>query len=201
MAGKKEHFTPMWDSLRKEGIDLEPPVPLSQNVYLGCGQKIVQPNMALISQKREMFQRICHSSDFGKPTSSAGGGDPLKETLQGPSATDSKPTRSKKKKNLIKANNEIPTALPAGGDPKWLQGGKISAYAYEMCGHVKQTVDQYLELAGKPLESLKKVATPCIDDHQIPPEEFALEGELSPFAARMVLKAVYLARTARMDLM
>ena len=62
----------------------------------------------------------------------------------------------------------MPTALPAGGDPKWLKGGEISAYAYEMSGHVKQTVDRYLELAGRPIESLKKVATPCIDDHQIP---------------------------------
>lgn len=66
---------------------------------------------------------------------------------------------------------------PLGGDPKWLKGGEISAYAYEMCGHVKQTVDRYLELAGKPLDSLKKVATPCIDDHQIPPEEFTVKGD------------------------
>ena len=72
MAGKKKNIAPMWDSLRKEGIDLEPPVALNQNVYVGCGQKVVEPNMALISQKREMFQRICHSSEFGKPSSSAG---------------------------------------------------------------------------------------------------------------------------------
>ena len=65
MAGKKENIAPMWESLRKEGIDLEPPVPLSQNVYLGCGQEVVKPNMALSSQKREMFQRICHSKQFG----------------------------------------------------------------------------------------------------------------------------------------
>ena len=78
MAGKKENVAPMWDSLRKEGIDLGPPVPLKQNVYLGCGQKVIEPNMALISQKREMFQRICHFSAFGKPTSTAGR-DPLKE--------------------------------------------------------------------------------------------------------------------------
>ena len=62
MAGKKENIAPMWDSLRKEGIDIEPPVPVNQNVYLGCGQKVIKPNMALKAQKREMFQRICASA-------------------------------------------------------------------------------------------------------------------------------------------
>ena len=70
-----------------------------------------------------------------------------------------------------------------------------------MSGHVTQTVDRYLELAGKPIESLKKVATPCIDDHQIPLEEFTVKGELSPIAARVYLKALCVARVARMDLM
>ena len=95
----------------------------------------------------------------------------------------------------------MPTVLPAGGDRKWLKVGEISAYAYEMSGHVKQTVDQYFELTGKPIEPLKKVATPCIDDHQIPIEEYIVKGELSPIAARVVLKALYVARIARMDLM
>ena len=50
---------------------------------------------------------------------------------------------------------------------------KISAWSYEMFGHVKQTVDKYIELSGKSRDSLKlKAATPCIDDHQIPSEEF-----------------------------
>ena len=40
-----------------------------------------------------------------------------------------------------------------------------------------------------------------IDDHQIPPEEFEVKGELSPIAARVVLKALYVARIARMYLM
>ena len=70
-----------------------------------------------------------------------------------------------------------------------------------MNGHVKQTVDRYLELAGKTLESLKQVSTPCMDDHQIPPEEFGVKGELAPIAARVVLKALYVARIARMDFM
>ena len=58
-----------------------------------------------------------------------------------------------------------------------------------MFGHCHQTVDKYLELSGKPSESLKtKAATPCIDDHVIPLEEFEDEGVLSSKAARIVLK-------------
>ena len=67
-----------------------------------------------------------------------------------------------------------------------------------MFGHVQQTVDRYLELANKAKDSLKKVATPCINDHIIPPEEFEVKGELSAIAARVVLKAFYVARIARL---
>ena len=70
-----------------------------------------------------------------------------------------------------------------------------------MFGHVKQSVERYLELSGKTEDSLKKVPTPCIDDHQIPPEEFEVKGHLSPVAARVVLKALYVARIARYDIM
>ena len=45
MAGKQANIAPMWERLRKEGIDLEPPVTLSENVYVGCGQKVVKSNM------------------------------------------------------------------------------------------------------------------------------------------------------------
>jgi hypothetical protein len=38
-------------------------------------------------------------------------------------------------------------------------------------------------------KSLKQVATPCLDDHQIAPEDFTVKGKLSDVAARVVLKA------------
>ena len=71
-----------------------------------------------------------------------------------------------------------------------------------MFGHCHQTVNKYLGLSGKPRESLKtKAATPCIDDHLIPPEEFEAKGVLSSKAARIILKALYVARIARYDFM
>ena len=68
-----------------------------------------------------------------------------------------------------------------------------------MFGHVQQTVDRYLELALKTKDLFEKVATPCIDDHLIPAEEFDVKGELSAIAARVVLKALYVARIVRLD--
>ena len=63
-----------------------------------------------------------------------------------------------------------------------------------MTGHVEGCVERYLELAKKDRSSLKKVATPCIDDHQLLPEDFEKRGELADSAARIVLKALYVAR-------
>ena len=48
--------------------------------------------------------------------------------------------------------------------------------------------------------TLKKVSTPCLDDHQIPPEDFEAKGELAKDAAKIVLKVLYLARVGRPDL-
>ena len=48
----------MWEALRREGIALEPPVPLHENVYLGCGQRAVEPDKEEIAKKREMLNRI-----------------------------------------------------------------------------------------------------------------------------------------------
>ena len=70
-----------------------------------------------------------------------------------------------------------------------------------MTGSAASCVDRYLELSGFKRESLKQVATPCIDDHLIDPKDFETKGELTAVAAKMVLKALYLARLARPDLL
>ena len=51
------------------------------------------------------------------------------------------------------------------------------------------------------MSSFKFVATPCIDDHQLSPEDFESKGELSSEAARIVLKCLYLARMNRVDIL
>ena len=178
---------------------MEPPFLLHENVYLGCSQKFLQPDLKMIAQKHEMVQRICHSSAYGTPDTTSGR-DLQNSCSNAPiSSSTSKSEKKKQKSNTWNADSQ--RAFTAARDPKWLQDGKISSYADEMFRRVKQTVDRYLELAGKTKDSLKKFATPCMHDHQIPPEEFQVEGELSPIAARVVLKTLYVARIARMDLM
>jgi len=69
-----------------------------------------------------------------------------------------------------------------------------------MSGHAEQCVEKYLELSGTSEDSVKLAETPCMDDHQIPPEDFETKGQLFPVAARISLKVLFLARTNRPDL-
>jgi hypothetical protein len=68
-----------------------------------------------------------------------------------------------------------------------------------MRGHVEQCVERYLELSKTDESQLAKVQTPCIDDHQLSPEDFVAKGELAHCAARIVLKALFVARMSRPD--
>ena len=68
----------------------------------------------------------------------------------------------------------------------------IKAYQYDMRGHAEQCIQRYLELAKVDRKTLRQVATPCIDDHLIAPEDFESKGALSIFASKIVLKCLYL---------
>ena len=81
------------------------------------------------------------------------------------------------------------------------KGHSYKAYHYDMSGHVEGCIERYLELSRKDRSSLKKVATPCIDDHLLSPEDFETKGVLKNECARIVLKVLYLARQARPDLL
>ena len=70
-----------------------------------------------------------------------------------------------------------------------------------MEGHAKKCVKRYCELANKSEQKLHKVATPCIDDHQIREEETGSVGELAKVCAQIVLKCLYLARIGRPDIL
>ena len=66
MAGRKFNIAPMWAAMKAEGLDLEPSVPLNQNVYLGCGQKEVFPDRVLLSEKTKAFSEIVFFKSFGE---------------------------------------------------------------------------------------------------------------------------------------
>ena len=54
---------------------------------------------------------------------------------------------------------------------------------------------------GKQRSQLRKVATPSVDDHQIPPEDFEAPGQLAGDAAKIVMKMLYGGRLVRYDLL
>ena len=62
-------------------------------------------------------------------------------------------------------------------------------------------VERYFELAKKDVSNLQEVATPGARDHQIFPEAFEMNGELSAVSAQMVLSSLYLERIGRPDLL
>ena len=70
-----------------------------------------------------------------------------------------------------------------------------------MKGHAEKCVEKYLELAKMSEKQLRMVATPGIDDHQIPKEKFETKGKLSDVCSRIVLKVLFFARVARPDLL
>ena len=187
----------MWNTLRAQGLELEPAVSLKSNVYLGCAQREVEVDMDLVFAKREMMNRLCdNTSCSGNPVST--NIPELKEPSDEPAP---KPKRNKKKAGQTPNSFDSTSSFEvAHAKPSCTGKPVVEAWSYEMFGHVTQTVDRYLELSGKARESLRnKAATPCIDDHLIPPEEFEEKGHLSAQAARIVLKALYVARVTRWD--
>ena len=62
-------------------------------------------------------------------------------------------------------------------------------------------MERYLELSGLPKSSIKKDATPCIDDHMISPEDFDTKGHVASEASKIVVKALYCSRLARLGLL
>ena len=55
LVGAKENIAPMWKSLMRT-IDLEPPIALHNNVYLGCKQEPEKFDKLAVQQKNDIFQ-------------------------------------------------------------------------------------------------------------------------------------------------
>ena len=93
------------------------------------------------------------------------------------------------------ATEKLPTRAP-----RKLDAETISSWSCDMEGHAKKCVERYCELANKTTQQLFKVATPCMDDHQLE-EEIGSVGELSAVCSQIVLKCLYLARICRPDIL
>ena len=95
--------------------------------------------------------------------------------------------------------------ISAGVIEKPLYSGKLGtnffSWSYDMEGHAKKCVKRYCELANRTTQQLYKVATPCIDDHQLKEEAVGSAGELSKVCSQIVLKCLNLARIGRPDIL
>ena len=73
-------------------------------------------------------------------------------------------------------------------------------WQYDMSGHIRKIVEKYCEVAKISKDKLRPVKTPCIDDHEISPDELEEKGVLAPIASSLVLQILYPARMIRCDL-
>ena len=134
-AGKREPLRSLHSDLVKK-MNLDPPVPLDQSVYLGCEQREVPIPPQLVQDKRKFVESILDKAKWVHAP------EPLRSNSNSSAKADA----------------------------------NIRGFEYRMIGHAKQSVERYCELAKTTVASLKKVTTPCIDDHLIPPEDFCHKG-------------------------
>ena len=160
----------MWETLRKD-VDLEPETELSDNVYLGCNQRTATPDKSQIQEKNQLFRKlITHESTKAE-------GD-LSGTEDNEKTSEVAGNRSSTKKKAQKHNG-------AAGDrgsrkpypPICLE--RTKAWNYDMIGHAGQCVQRLCELAKKETKDLPFAGTPCIDDHDLRPEDLIVQGALA----------------------
>ena len=100
--------------------------------------------------------------------------------------------------------------MTPGGDPinNKVPAGKtraipVRAIEYDMCDFMKSCVDRYLECADGKARTLPKVETPFIEESTDPgfwESEEATGKSLGDKAASILMKVLYAARMARLDL-
>ena len=82
-----------------------------------------------------------------------------------------------------------------------MTAAKVMDIISRLPGCAGQATDAVSALANKTTQQLYKVATPCMDDHQLKEEESESVGELSTFCSEIVLNCLFLARIGRPDIL
>ena len=71
---------------------------------------------------------------------------------------------------------------------------------YDRRSYSKGIISFYCEITGMRQEKLRKVSTPCLLQNQMTDDELAHEGEMHTFAARILMRCLWLSRLARPDI-
>ena len=77
----------------------------------------------------------------------------------------------------------------------------IQGYQYDLIGNINDSLIKYCSLAGIKESDIPVCPTPCMDDHQLKPEEFEIEGQLKNESAKLVMGVMWPARLTRPDIM
>ena len=201
LAGKETHLRDMWKLMGDEGIVLEDPCDFNNNVYLGCRQQDIPLPEDLVKAKREFCERIL-TPELRDAEGKLMTDQDLKIISHQMHLDWPKPVRVDNQKvhsvghhKKSKSSTEVPSVGHQSTTPK------IQAYEHQMEGAAGGCVDRYLELSGASVNSLKKVATPCLDDNMLNTSDFMEKGTLSKDASKAVLKCLYLARLARPEIL
>ena len=72
---------------------------------------------------------------------------------------------------------------------------KIEALAFDMCDYAQQTVDLYKAITKT--EKVKNASTPFLPEGSLLPQDEEVTGELAGNAAKILMKALWLARLGR----
>ena len=104
-------------------MELESPVPIHENVYLGCEQSKVDIPNDMIEDKKDFFNTILESTASNQSKTDISG-----EDIRARGNSQQEPTSAKTSSSTLRAP-EV----------------KVRGYEYKMKGHAEQCVERYLE--------------------------------------------------------
>ena len=208
LSGKSTGMEATWTALKKH-IDFGDITDFNGTTYLGCTQKEVKNPEEVKNERSEMFSSFlilntCTTAqDYEmkalKLPPTKRGGKQFKKTSKGKGKGK---TKAKPDNWYADLTNDKKTDFGEQDFAMALKetSSEVKGWYYEMEGAAKGCVERYCELAGLDVSSLKKVGTPCVDDHTLAPEELVEKGVLSPVCSQAVLKCWYMIRLARPEL-
>ena len=101
---------------------------------------------------------------------------------------------------LPSPNEAKPIGKPRSKPKDHVRPKNTQGYQYDLTGNASDCVQRYLDLSGVKRDKLKPVATPCLDDSQIPMNDHEIQGSLHAECSKIVLKFLWIARLTRPDI-
>ena len=177
-------------------LHLDPPQDLVDNVYLGTKQTMCQVPESLIKEKNELYKILFErKGDISKTISQK---DDDKDQVL--SVTLLKNQADGPIPMLPSPNEEKKVVKPRSRPKEHVRPKNIQGYQYDLTGNASDCVERYLDLSGVKRDKLKPVATPCLDDTQIPLNDHEIQGSLHAECSKIVLKFLWIARLTRPDI-